>query len=114
MNNFILLQKIRIREFLNSLSKKKALSTTTLALMVLLLLGVFIFLSISFNYSIYYALKVTDNLDIYYPTMASLSLLIIIITAVTNLKGTITVFTETSSYPCATSLEDNSVPQRGQ
>lgn len=89
MNNFILLQKIRIREFLNSLSKKKALSTTTLALMVLLLLGVFIFLSISFNYSIYYALKVTDNLDIYYPTMASLSLLIIIITAVTNLKGTI-------------------------
>lgn len=87
MREFILLQKIKIREFFNSLNKKKTLSNGISILLTFVLMLMFLFISTMLNISIYQVLKELSDVKIYFPVICSLCLLMLIFTTVTKVKS---------------------------
>ncbi len=88
MRSFILLCKMNLKQFLNSLNKK-SVSTYVSILMAILLTGGIIAFSTYMNYTIYKVLDITGNLNNYISVVSSMALMIIIITSLTKVKGTI-------------------------
>ena len=88
MKNLFLLFKIKYQSFFNSFNKKNPSSYVSI-LLGIILSAVIIAFSAYINYSMYLVLNSTNQINSLIPVVSSVSLLLIIMTSITKIKGTL-------------------------